>query len=192
MPESEKKFLCVKCGLLTKSCTPSRAPRTSSSQIITQSRLMMNLSPEVTGSRTIRAVSWNTWEKQDDLIPTQQSEVFTFWSRYIFKQMLARMKTSLQKAKRQDVNYVRAPLCSRLLQLLLLFDKGLVFSPISLNLTFFDPPPFQKPIQQKTKKMQRRVVVPANVDCRAKTIQSLSNLGTGSYGGQHRVREFLQ
>ena len=44
MPESEKKFLWVKCGLITKSCTHSRALRTSSSQIITCSRLVVNLS----------------------------------------------------------------------------------------------------------------------------------------------------
>ena len=59
-PESGKNFHCVKCGLLTKSCTQSRAPRTSSSQIITRSRLMTNFSPEVTGPRTMRAVSWKT------------------------------------------------------------------------------------------------------------------------------------
>ena len=63
-PESEKKFRWMKCGLLKKSCTQSGALRTSSSQIITRSRLMMNLLPEATGPRTIRALSWNTWNNK--------------------------------------------------------------------------------------------------------------------------------
>ena len=40
-PESEKSFRWVKCGLLTKFCTQSRAPFTSSSQTNIRSRLMM-------------------------------------------------------------------------------------------------------------------------------------------------------
>ena len=56
-PESEKKFHWVKCGFLTKSCTQSRAPRTSSSQIMTRSTLMTNPSPEIAGPRTMRAVN---------------------------------------------------------------------------------------------------------------------------------------
>ena len=40
--------------------------------------------------------------------------------------------------------------------------------------------------------MQRRIVVTASDYCRAKTTQSLSNNGTGNYGGQHRVGEILQ
>ena len=45
IPESEKKLRCVKCGLLTKSCTQRIALCTSSSQIITRSKLMMNRPP---------------------------------------------------------------------------------------------------------------------------------------------------
>ena len=60
IPESEKKVRCVKCGLLTKSCTQRMALCTSSSQIITRSKLMMNRPPQVTGPRTIRAVRWKT------------------------------------------------------------------------------------------------------------------------------------
>ena len=37
-----KKFLCVKCGLRTKSCTQSRTPRTSSTLMATRSKLMVN------------------------------------------------------------------------------------------------------------------------------------------------------
>ena len=100
--------------------------------------------------------------------------------------MLASTKTSLQKAKQQEITYVKATPRWWRLQLSLLLDKRLVLSPTRLNLTAFDPPPFQKPIQHKTKHMQWRVVVPANDDCRAKTTQPLSNHGTGSYGGQLR------
>ena len=42
IPESEKKVRCVKCGLLTKSWTQRTALCTSSSPIITPSKLTMN------------------------------------------------------------------------------------------------------------------------------------------------------
>ena len=45
IPESEKKLRCVKCGLFTKSCTQRIALCTSSSQIITRSKPMMNRPP---------------------------------------------------------------------------------------------------------------------------------------------------
>ena len=67
MPESKKKFRWVKCGLLTKSCTQRMELCTSSAQIITRSKLMMNCLPQVTGPRTIRAVSWKTWKNKISL-----------------------------------------------------------------------------------------------------------------------------
>ena len=79
MPESVKKFLWVKCGFLTKSCTQSRAPRTPSSQIITRSRLMMIFLPEVTGPRTIRTVSWNTWKNRTIYFRLQQPQGSTIF-----------------------------------------------------------------------------------------------------------------
>ena len=57
--------------------TQSRAPRTSSSQIITCSRLMTNLLPEATGPRTIRAVSWNTWNNKTSYFRLKRSQGFT-------------------------------------------------------------------------------------------------------------------
>ena len=57
IPESEKKLRCVKCGLLTKSCTQRIALCTSSLQIITRTKLMMNRPPQVNGPRTMRAVN---------------------------------------------------------------------------------------------------------------------------------------
>ena len=83
MPESEKKLLCVKCGLLTKPCTQSRAPRTSSSQIMTSSRLMTKLSPEVAGPRTMRAVCWNTGINKTFLFDWNDHKAAPLWSRYL-------------------------------------------------------------------------------------------------------------
>ena len=70
IPESEKKLRCVKYGLLTKFCTQRIALCTSSSPIITPSKLTMNRPPLVTGPRTIRAVNWKTWKQQDQYFPT--------------------------------------------------------------------------------------------------------------------------
>ena len=193
MPESEKKFLWVKGGLLTKSCTQSRAPRTSSWEIIIGSKLMMNLSQEVTGPRTMRAVSWSTWEKQDVSFLIQTiTRLYQIRHDTFFKQLLASTETSLPRAKLQDIAYVRAAFRWRPLHLSLILDKTLVFIPTSLNLTAFDPPPFRKSIQEMIQQMQQRVVVSTNDVGRAKTTISLSNFGTSSYGGQHRVREFFQ
>ena len=113
-----------------------------------RSRLMVNLSPEVTGPRTMGAVSWNTCIKQDDS-PANQTIRRLHHIRHdtYFKQMLASTKTSLQRAKRQDVTYVRAAPRWKPLQLSLVLHKGLVLSPTSLNPTASDPPPFQTPIQ---------------------------------------------
>ena len=64
IPESGKKFRWIKCGLLTKSCTQRMSLCSSSAQIITRSKLMMNCPPQVTGPRTRRAVSWKTWKNK--------------------------------------------------------------------------------------------------------------------------------
>ena len=192
-PESKKKLRWVKCGLLTKSCTQSRAPRTSSSLIMTRARLMMNFSPEVTGPRTSRTVSWKTYKNTKTYFWLKQSSsLTTFGHDTYFKQMMTSMKTSLRRAKRQDITYVRAAPRRRPLQLSLLLDKGLVFRPTGLDLTTFYPPTFQKSIQQKTQRVQRRMIVPSNDDRRAETTHSLSNFGTGSCGGQHRGSELLR
>ena len=109
MPESEKKLLSFKCGLLTKSCTPNGAPRTSSSQITKRSRLVMSFSPEVNGPRTVRADCWNTWKNRRTYLRLQQSQGSTiFGNDTYFKRMLASTKTSLRRAKQQNVTYVRA------------------------------------------------------------------------------------
>ena len=106
--------------------------------------------------------------------------------------MVASTVTSLQNAKQQDVIYVTAVHRWRPLQLSLLFDKRLVFSPTSLNLSATDPPPFQKSVEQKNKQMKRRVVVAAKDYYKTKTAKCPCNLGTSIYSGQHRVCEFLQ
>ena len=83
IPESEKKFRWVKCGLLTKSCTQRMALCTSSAQIITRCKLMMNRPPQVTGPRTIRAVSWKTWKNKISILQLTNHATLPYWSRYI-------------------------------------------------------------------------------------------------------------
>ena len=83
IPESEKKFRWVKCGLLTKSCTQRVALCTSCSQIITRSKLMMNRPPQVTGPRTIRAVSWKTWKNKISISQRDVHTTLPYWPRYI-------------------------------------------------------------------------------------------------------------
>ena len=82
-PDSEKKFRWVKCGLLMKPCTQSRAPRTSSSAIITRFRLKETFSLEVPGSRMIRDVSWNTCNKRQNLQITYCNNALHHWSQHI-------------------------------------------------------------------------------------------------------------
>ena len=121
----------------------------------------------------------------------QSSSLTTFGYDTHFKQMLTSTKTSLRRAKRQDITYVRAAPRRTPLQLSLLLDKGLVFRPRGLYLTALYPPTFQKPIQQQTQQMQRRMVVTANDNHRAELTASLSNFRTASYGGQYRGSELL-
>ena len=49
------------CGLRTISWTQIRAPRTSASSTGTRSKFKKKFSLNVTGPRTARAVSWNSW-----------------------------------------------------------------------------------------------------------------------------------
>ena len=83
IPESKKNFRWVKCGLLTKSCTQRMALCTSSSQIITRSKLMMNRPRQVTGPRTIRAVSWKTWQNKISIFQCNDHATLPCWPRYI-------------------------------------------------------------------------------------------------------------
>ena len=83
MPESEKKFRCVKCGLLKKSSTQRNALCTSSEQIITRSKLIRNRPPQVTGPRTIRAVSWKTWKDKINIFQLNNHETLPNCSRNI-------------------------------------------------------------------------------------------------------------
>ena len=150
IPESEKKFRWVKCGLLTKSCTQRMALCTSSSQIITRSKLMMNRPPQVNDPRTIRAVSWKTWKKQRQYFATVTiTQLYHIGHDTYFKQMLTSTETSLRGAKRQDVTYVRAAPRRRPLQLSLLLNEGLVFTPANLDLTALAPSMIQETIEKK-------------------------------------------
>ena len=106
--------------------------------------------------------------------------------------MLTSTKTSLWRAKRQEITYVRAAPRRRQLQLSLLLKEGLIFSPASLDLTVPDPSTIQTTIYQKTPQMQWRIVVSPDDDCWTERTPPLSNLRTSSHTRQHRVRELLQ
>ena len=108
-----------------------------------------------------------------------------------FKQMLAGTETSLQGTKRQDITYVRVAPRRRPLQLSLLLNEGLVFSPTNLDLTALDPSTIQKTIKQKTQQMQWRMIVTPVNDRRTETAQTLSNFRTGSHSRQHGGRELF-
>ena len=151
IPESEKEYFWVKCGLLKKSCRQIRAPCTSISAIITSSRLMMNFSLEVTGPRTMRDFSWNTWEKQDNSCTTQTiTRLYHIGHDRNFKKMLASTETSLQRAKQQDVSYVMAAPRWRLLQLSLLLVKDCYSArQASISLPLFYPLP-KSPSNKRT------------------------------------------
>ena len=82
-PESEKKFRWLKFGLLTKSCTQRMALCKSSVQIITGSKLIKNRLPQITGPRTIGAVSWKTWKNKIKIFQLNNRETLPLWSRYI-------------------------------------------------------------------------------------------------------------
>ena len=53
---------------------------TSSSQIITRSKLMMIHPPQVTGPRTIRAVSWKTWKNKISIFQHNDHVTLPYWS----------------------------------------------------------------------------------------------------------------
>ena len=83
IPESEKKFRWVKCGLLNKSCTQRMALCISTSQIITRSKLMTIRPSKVTGPRTIWAVSWKNWKNKISIFQHNDHVTLPYWSQYI-------------------------------------------------------------------------------------------------------------
>ena len=171
-PVSEKKFLCVKCGLRTKSCTQSRTPRTSSLLMATRSRLMLKSSHCVEDPRITSVVNWNTWktqlhEKMRQLTGAGATSLFGYDTYFIQVPMSA--KTNLCRTKWPDVIYVRAAPRGRPLQLPLFLHKGLVLSPERLNFAPPGPTILQKPIQELVEELQRSNIVPTNHNRRAKT-----------------------
>ena len=159
IPESEKEYRWVKCGLLTNSCTQRMALCTSSPQIITRFKLMMNCPPQVTGPRTMIAVSWKTWKTRSIFPNVTITQLYHIGHDTHFKQKLTGTETSLPGAKRQDITSVRAAPRRRPLQLSLLLNVGLVFRPASLDLTALDPSTIQKTIEEKTQQIQWRMIV---------------------------------
>ena len=141
-PVSGTKFLCVKSGLRTKSCTQSRTPRTSSFLMATRSRLMVKSSHCVEYPRITSVVNWNTWKTQlhesmRQLTGVEATSLLGYDTYFI--QLPTSAKTSLSRTERQDVTYVRAAPRGRRLQLPLFLHKGLVLSPARLNFAPLGP-----------------------------------------------------
>ena len=139
---SEKKFLCVKCGLRTKSCTHSRTPCTSFLLMATRSWLMVNSSPCAGVPRITSVVNWNTWNTElhrriSHFKGVEATSLIGYDTYFI--QVPTSPKTSLSRTERQDVTYVRAASRGRPLQLPLFLHQGLVLSPARLNIARPDP-----------------------------------------------------
>ena len=155
-PVSEKKLLCMKCGLRTKSCTQSRTPRNSSFLMATRSKLMVNSSHCAEDPRITSVVNWNTWNTEPHrrmrqykgVQATSQTGYYTY-----FIQVPTSAKTSLSRTERQDVTYVRAAPRGRPLQLPLFLHKKLVLSSARLNLSPPGPTLLQQPIQELVEKL---------------------------------------
>ena len=122
IPESEKKFRWVKCGLLIKSCT-QRMHCAPSSQIITPSKLMMNCSPQVTVRAQKELLAGKTGKTRSGFSNITITELYHIGHDTYFKPMLTSTETSLRRTKRQDINYVRAAPRRRPLQLSLLPEQ---------------------------------------------------------------------
>ena len=189
-PVSEKKFLCMKCGIQRKSCTQSGTPRTSSLLTATRSNLMVNSPPSVGHPRITSVVNWNTWNTE----PPRRMRQFkggkaTFLIGYdtYFIQMPTSAKTSLCRTEWQDITYVRAAPRGRPLQLPLFLHKRLVLSPGRLNLATPGPILLQQPIQEFVEKLKRSNLVPTNHNCRTELTQTLSNDGAWSNGWQDTI-----
>ena len=123
-PDSEKKLLCVKFGLRTKSFTQSRTPRTSSSLMATRPELQAH------GSQESSTGTPETTEAHEENKTTHgnQNNMLIGYNTY-FVEVLASTETNLCGTKRQDFTYIRAALRGRPLQLLLFLHKRLVFRP---------------------------------------------------------------
>ena len=189
-PVSEKKFLCVKCGVRTKSRTQSRTPRTSSVLMATRSRLTLNSSHCVTDPRITSVVNWKTWITEPHRRIWQLNGVeatcFIGYDTY-FIQVRTSAETSLFRTKWKEVTYVRAAARGRPLQLPLFLHKGLVLSPARLNFASPGPNLLQQPIREFVEKLWRSDVIPANHNCRAEAAQTLSNDGSWSNGWQDTI-----
>ena len=152
----------------------------------------MNISPDVTGPRMKRTVNWNTWKKPRWFIfDSNDQKALPYWSRYIILTDAGGHESQLATRKATGIHLRQGNSSLKTASAVVALGQKTGTQPTTLNFTAFDPL-LRKPIQQKSKQMPWLVVVSANDDCRAGTTQSLSNLGTGSYSGQHRVREFFQ
>ena len=160
-PDSEKKR-CVKCGFRTKSWTQNRRPRTSSTLIATQSRIITDLSPNVTGPRLATASSWNAWNKAQTNQQQHWSSTQLVGDNTYFAQMAPQTETNLWRAESQDVPYVRAAAPWSPLQLPLLLHKLLTLWFARHHLGVPCPAVLKKSVKQHSKQLHQGINVPAN------------------------------
>ena len=80
-PVPEKKLRWVKTGSPAKSWAHSKTPHTISCLIVNWSRLIVNLSPKVTGPRMATAVNWKTRAKsrRERLCTTRLDTIHTLY-----------------------------------------------------------------------------------------------------------------
>ena len=136
--KSEKKVRRRKCGLLTKFCTQSRTPRTSSSSIAIRFNFMRKWQVFLFGRPEMK-YRWTNCKIKTTAYMIEDNTYFI--------QMAPNTKTSLRRADSQEVAYVRAAARWSPLQLPLLLHKRLVLGYAGLHLSTLHPAFLQKSIK---------------------------------------------
>ena len=191
IPESEKKFRWVKCGLLTKSCTQRMALCTSSSQIITRPKLMTNRPPKVTGPRTIRAVSWKTWKNKISIFQHNDHVTLPYWLQYILYSDVDGYGNQPAGNKTTGHHLCQGGSSSKTAPAVVTSERRSGIQTGKPRSQALDPSAIQKTIKQKTQQMQWRMIVTPDNDRRTETTQTLSNFRTGSHSRQQGGRELF-
>ena len=152
----------------------------------------MNISPDVTGPGMKRTVNWNTWKKPRWFIfDSNDQKALPYSSRYIILTDAGGHESQLATRKTTRIHLRQGNSSLKTASAVVALGQKTGTQPDNPQFhCLWSTPPKAHPT--KSKQMPWLVVVSANDDCRAGTTQSLSNLGTGSYSGQHRVREFFQ
>ena len=161
-PDSEKKLVCVICGLRATFCTQNRTPRTSSFLMATRSRLTMNFSPPLTGQWTTSVINWNTWNIKTSSGKQSNSSKSDHHAWQDTIHTLYRCWRA-RKAALSDITYIRAappPAAA-------VHAQRLVLSPARFNFAPSGPTFVQKPTQQLVKQPERSDVIPPKLQDRS-------------------------